>query len=141
MKAFALGDDNAGTAKQPFHAAHQVTVTDEPQFSLFAEAKADSVLNHGFNKGFSCWAVGEVLLNGHRLERFPPIRFAPGDELELRMPGAGGFGPPGEREPELVARDVELGYVSATASARAYGRHVPRGQGEDDQAYGQNRDT
>lgn len=82
-------------------------------------------------------ALGEVLLNGLTLERFPPIRFAPGDELELRLPGAGGFGPPEEREPGLVARDVALGYVSASASARAYGRGSPRGEGEDYHAGGE----
>ena len=37
---------------------------------------------------------GELFLNGERLTRFPPFRFQPGDELELRLPGGGGFGPP-----------------------------------------------
>ena len=65
--------------------------------------------------------LGDVLLNGRRLERFPPIRFAPGDELELRLPGAGGFGPAEERDPADVARDVAMGYVSAEAAEAAYG--------------------
>jgi N-methylhydantoinase B len=65
--------------------------------------------------------LGEVLLNGRRLERFPPIRFAPGDELELRLPGAGGFGPAEERDPADVARDVAMGYVSAESAEAAYG--------------------
>jgi N-methylhydantoinase B len=65
--------------------------------------------------------LGEVLLNGRRLERFPPIRFAPGDELELRLPGAGGFGPAEERDPADVERDVAMGYVSAEAAEAAYG--------------------
>jgi N-methylhydantoinase B/oxoprolinase/acetone carboxylase alpha subunit len=65
--------------------------------------------------------LGEVLLNGRRIDRFPPILLRPGDELELRLPGAGGFGAPSDREPERVARDVELGYVSVAAAARDYG--------------------
>jgi N-methylhydantoinase B len=65
--------------------------------------------------------VGTVLLNGCELDRFPPIRFRTGDVLELRLPGAGGFGPPAERDPELVARDVELGYLTEEAAAAAYG--------------------
>jgi N-methylhydantoinase B len=65
--------------------------------------------------------VGTVLLNGRELDRFPPIRFRAGDVLELRLPGAGGFGPPAEREPERVARDVALGYLSAEAAVAAYG--------------------
>jgi len=63
---------------------------------------------------------GQVLLNGVELTRFPPIRFRPGDEVELLMPGAGGFGPPAEREPERVQADVDGGYVSAEAARAAY---------------------
>jgi N-methylhydantoinase B len=68
--------------------------------------------------------LGEVLLNGERLDRFPPIRFRPGDELELRLPGGGGFGPPGEREPDRVVSDVRMGYVSAEAALADYGVDV-----------------
>jgi N-methylhydantoinase B/oxoprolinase/acetone carboxylase alpha subunit len=68
--------------------------------------------------------LGEVLLNGVRLTRFPPLRLRPGDELELRLPGGGGFGPPAEREPERVREDVRLGYVSAEAAHRDYVVHV-----------------
>jgi N-methylhydantoinase B len=35
--------------------------------------------------------------------------------------GGGGFGDPRERNPELVARDVEQGMVSIEAAARDYG--------------------
>ena len=68
--------------------------------------------------------VGTVLLNGRELERFPPIRFRAGDVLELLLPGAGGFGPPSERERELVARDVALGYLSPQAAAVSYPQAV-----------------
>jgi N-methylhydantoinase B len=60
-----------------------------------------------------------VLINGEVIERFPPIRFRPGDVLELRLPGAGGFGPPGEREPERVAHDAAMGYVTQTSRTAA----------------------
>jgi N-methylhydantoinase B len=64
--------------------------------------------------------LGEVYLNGQLVTRFPPIRFRPGDELELRLPGAGGFGPPGEREPELVLADVRDGYVTPEGARAHY---------------------
>jgi len=69
--------------------------------------------------------LGEVRLNGELLTRFPPIRFRPGDELELSLPGAGGFGPPRERERERIEHDIAMGYVTAAAARHDYGvEHV-----------------
>ncbi len=44
-----------------------------------------------------------------------------GQKVRIQSPGGGGFGPPGERSPDAIARDVALGYVSAQAAARDYG--------------------
>ena len=44
-----------------------------------------------------------------------------GQKVRIESPGGGGFGPPGERGREAVARDVALGYLSAEAAARDYG--------------------
>jgi N-methylhydantoinase B len=63
---------------------------------------------------------GDVYLNGERVTRFPPFRFRPGDELELKLPGGGGFGPPAERIEANVAADVRAGYVTARAARRDY---------------------
>jgi N-methylhydantoinase B len=35
--------------------------------------------------------------------------------------GGGGYGPPSEREPDAIRRDVREGYVSAEAARRDYG--------------------
>ena len=69
---------------------------------------------------------GRVFLNGQELTRFPPIRFRPGDELELHLPGAGGFGAVAERERESVLADVRNGYVSPEAARAVYGFVPPR---------------
>ena len=45
----------------------------------------------------------------------------PGDRLVVEMPGGGGMGPPKDRDPEAVRRDVRLGYVSPEAANREYG--------------------
>jgi len=56
---------------------------------------------------------GHAFLNGEELTAFPPLKLQPGDVVELRLGGGGGFGPPEERAPEAVGEDVALGFVSA----------------------------
>ncbi|MDP6108859.1 MAG: hydantoinase B/oxoprolinase family protein [Rhodospirillales bacterium] len=43
-----------------------------------------------------------------------------GQRVRLESPGGGGYGDPLEREPEKVAEDVRLGYVTAQAAADHY---------------------
>ena len=43
-----------------------------------------------------------------------------GDRLLLKLPGGGGMGPPDERDPEAVARDVRDGVVGAEAAYQVY---------------------
>ena len=38
----------------------------------------------------------------------------PGDLIEIRLPGGGGYGPPAARDPALRARDLREGYVTAS---------------------------
>jgi N-methylhydantoinase B len=45
----------------------------------------------------------------------------PGDVILIQGPGAGGYGPPTERAPELVQTDVRRGFISAEAALRDYG--------------------
>lgn len=49
------------------------------------------------------------------------LEISRGQRLRLQSPGGGGYGNAFERDPEAVAEDVRLGYVSRDASARAYG--------------------
>ncbi len=56
-----------------------------------------------------------------------------GQKVRLETPGGGGFGDPATREPERVARDVRLGYVSREAARRDY-KVVLRQDGSLDQA-------
>jgi len=41
--------------------------------------------------------------------------------VEFQSAGGGGFGDPLERDPEMVKRDVEMGYVSLEGARRDYG--------------------
>ena len=44
----------------------------------------------------------------------------PTDRVVLHTPGGGGYGPPSERDPELISADVAAGRVSPEAAAEAY---------------------
>ena len=62
-------------------------------------------------------------------------RLNDGDVVSLRLPGAGGYGDPRERDPEAVQRDVRDGKVSPEAARRDYGLNLepetPGEQGSD----------
>ncbi|MDF2764518.1 MAG: hydantoin utilization protein [Rhodospirillales bacterium] len=51
----------------------------------------------------------------------------PGDVIHIHSPGGGGRGSPLDREPELVLRDVERGYVSLRAALSQYGVAIREG--------------
>ena len=65
--------------------------------------------------------TGEVRFNGEVLTQFPILRFAPGDVIELRMPGGAGFGAAAERDPDAIRRDVAAGVVSPAGARGDYG--------------------
>ena len=48
------------------------------------------------------------------------VKIRRGQKVRLETPGGGGFGDPRERDPERVARDVRLGYVTPEAAERDY---------------------
>lgn len=48
-------------------------------------------------------------------------RLGAGDVLQYDSPGGGGFGPPVQRDPAQVLRDVRFGYVDAAAAREVYG--------------------
>lgn len=49
------------------------------------------------------------------------VRISPGDVIACKSSGGGGYGVAAEREPELVRRDVEYGYVTSEAAKSLYG--------------------
>jgi len=93
-------------------AANPITCTIRPDLIRF---QASGLL------GGHAGRLGEVLFNGERIERFPPLEFKPGDVVTIRVPGAGGVGDPRERERRRVRGDVEAGIVSGQAAYEIYG--------------------
>ena len=67
-------------------------------------------------------APGRVsLASGERLRSKGQQSIPAGDRLRLEMAGGGGFGDPGERDPERVAEDVANGFVSEESARCTYG--------------------
>lgn len=65
---------------------------------------------------------GEGLtLNGESIPHGPQQQLKSGDRLRMALPGGGGYGNALEREPDRVARDVALGYVTRDAALGDYG--------------------
>ncbi len=65
--------------------------------------------------------MGEVYINGERIYRFPPIELQPGDVVELRIAGGGGFGPVEKRADRHILRDLAFGYITPPAAEKDYG--------------------
>ena len=72
--------------------------------------------------GGGAGARGVVALESGAILRNKGFQIIPGgDRLIIEMPGGGGYGDPLTRDPEAVANDVRLGFVSAEAAAADYG--------------------
>jgi N-methylhydantoinase B len=68
----------------------------------------------------------ELRIKGKDIDDLPNAkvlmqRLDRGDAITIRAGGGGGFGPPEERDPEAVARDVREGYVSPGVAREVYG--------------------
>jgi N-methylhydantoinase B len=58
--------------------------------------------------------------------KFTNVVLRRGDELYYRTAGGGGYGPPAERDPDLVRADIRDGYISREAALRDYGVSAAR---------------
>ncbi len=49
------------------------------------------------------------------------VKLRRGQRVRIESPGGGGYGPPAERAPEAIERDIRLGLVTPEAAKRDYG--------------------
>jgi N-methylhydantoinase B len=52
------------------------------------------------------------------------LPIAAGSVVAMRSGGGGGYGPPADRDPDAVRRDIADGYLSAAEAQRVYGVDV-----------------
>jgi N-methylhydantoinase B len=54
-------------------------------------------------------------------QKITGVSLSKGDRLRIRTAGGGGYGNPQERNPEMVRKDLRLGFVSPEKAKRIYG--------------------
>ncbi|PVB60116.1 hydantoinase B/oxoprolinase family protein [Labrenzia sp. 011] len=67
------------------------------------------------------WQNGKAMVPEH-LSKAQDIPLQPGDRVRVGTPGGGGYGPPEEREKDLIEEDVRLGRYSAEEAKAAFGK-------------------
>jgi N-methylhydantoinase B len=69
--------------------------------------------------GGSDGGTGDVRLNGRAIDHRRQHVLARGDQILVRTPGGGGYGPAAARTARLKKRDRDLGYIARRARAKA----------------------
>src|SRR5919202_3613758 len=80
---------------------------------------------------------GKTLRPEH-LSKGEGYELAPGDTVQVRTPGGGGYGDPRERDPALVARDLKRQYYTAEELQKNFGRTPERPDDKGDTEGGEN---
>ena len=125
---WALRPDSGGPGRHRggLGAIYEVEALAESGAEVFVLGERGKYPPFGVNGGGPA-ALNRFVYETDAGERTPPlvskatdIRIRPGQKVRLETPGGGGFGDPGSRDPQQVARDVRFGYVSRAAAARDY---------------------
>jgi N-methylhydantoinase B len=69
--------------------------------------------------GGAAGGLGDVRINGTRIDNRKQHVLERGDRVLVRTPGGGGYGPRGKRDRKLLARDRTLGYVGRGKADRS----------------------
>ena len=99
----------------------EVSSREDAAFGIFAGFERVKFPARGRNGGGAGQRGALSLKSGAELKPKGLQVVPAGDRLIIEMPGGGGMGPPSERDPEAIRRDVRLGYLSAEAAKRQYG--------------------
>ncbi len=125
---WALRPDSAGPGQHRggLGAIYEVEALADSGAEVFLLGERGKFPPFGVNGGQAA-ALNRFVYETDNGEATPPlvskitdIKIRRGQKVRLETPGGGGFGDPAARDPERVARDVRLGYVSRDAAHRIY---------------------
>jgi len=126
VESYRLREDSAGPGRQRGGLGAEMVVQALSPFAVTTRIDRVHCKPWGLDGGHDAAGNGiGIRRNGVWDEEQPNakifnVRLARGDAYKMRSGGGGGFGPPAERDPGLVAHDVREGYVSAAQAADAY---------------------
>ncbi len=126
--AYELVPDSggAGRFRGALGVARDVEVlTDDVVFSRYGDRQRNAVKGA---EGGDIGKPGAFIVNpdneARRLRSKGVDKLKQGDVVRIITPGGGGFGPPAERDPSFIARDLADGKVSAEHVREAYGQDL-----------------
>ena len=126
VESYRLREDSAGPGRQRGGLGAEMVVQALSPFAVTTRIDRVHCKPWGLDGGHDAAGNGIGIRRGGVWDEEQPnakvfnVRLARGDAYKMRSGGGGGFGPPAERDPELVAHDVREGYVSAAQAADAY---------------------
>jgi N-methylhydantoinase B len=129
MEEYALheGSGGAGRHRGGFGLKYKVRLRR-------GSARASFVMDHGRSGppgalGGKEGGVNKVVIERNGGSYIPPhlskdqdIRIGAGDAITVMTPGGGGYGPPQERDPALIAQDLSRGYYTDEEARLKFGR-------------------
>jgi N-methylhydantoinase B len=125
---WALRPDSGGPGlhRGGLGAIYEIEVLADGGAEVFLLGERGKYPPFGVNGGKAA-ALNRFVYDTQSGEATPPlvskttdVRIRRGQKVRLETPGGGGFGDPCARDPERVARDVRLGYVSRAMARRDY---------------------
>jgi len=125
---WALRPDSGGVGKHRggLGAIYEIEALADGGAEVFLLGERGKYPPPGANGGGSAM-LNRFVYDTDNGEQTPPlvskitdVKIRRGQKVRLETPGGGGFGDPKERDPARIARDLQLGYVTAEAAARDY---------------------
>lgn len=126
IREFGLGADTSGAGRHvgaPAVVREYEALVDGVNFNYRLE-RCRYTPSGALGGGAGSNSVVEVRRVGGNWESLPgkgQVLLAAGDHFRIRLASGGGFGPPEERDPELLARDVERGLTSERRAREDFG--------------------
>ena len=125
---WALRPDSAGAGKHRggLGAVYEIEVLAKSGADVFLLGERGKFAPFGVNGGTPAelnrfvWQTDSGEASPPLASKVTDVKIRAGQRVRLETPGGGGFGPPEERAPDAVARDVRLGYVSREAARTLY---------------------